>query len=830
MKLTLDPGAAALLDALHAAGYAAYAVGGCVRDSLLGRTAHDWDLCTSALPQQVMELFGTEQCIPTGLQHGTVTIKYGGQLYETTTFRTEGSYTDGRHPDEVRFVPDVREDLARRDFTINAMAYNEAEGLVDPFGGQGDLQNGLLRAVGEPQQRFTEDALRILRLYRFAARFGFALDAATARAARQLAPHLDCISAERIQEELAKLLAAPQPGAYLEPAVLAVVLPELTPAALEAAKPVVDACPAGEENLPVRWAALLGALGEADTRRVLKRLRCSNACIEETAVLVRETAGEGVCRSFSEDRPLGWDPAAAGSRAGDGMACNSNDRRQWRKQEVAVGAAASRMRVLLNARSIRWVPQPVLVSEEKAPGTQAPPHQCMTSTLLFRDKLSFGGTQRMQTYTTQMDAARKGIITPEMEIVAKKEYRTTEEIRQWVAEGKVAIPANKHHKCLNPEGVGSMLRTKINVNLGVSRDCKDYNIEMQKVMSAVNMGAEAIMDLSSHGNTQPFRQKLTHECPVMIGTVPVYDSVIHYQRDLAELTAQDFIDVVRLHAEDGVDFVTLHCGITRKTIEQIRKHKRKMNIVSRGGSLVFAWMSMTGNENPFYEHFDEICEICAEHDVTISLGDACRPGCLADATDVCQIEELVRLGELTKRAWAHNVQVMVEGPGHVPLNQVAANMEVQKSICMGAPFYVLGPLVTDIAPGYDHITAAIGGAVAAASGAAFLCYVTPAEHLALPNVDDVKQGIVASKIAAHAADIAKGIPHARDIDDKMGDARRVLDWDAQFACALDPETAKAIRDARLPEDDHSDTCSMCGKFCAVRSMNKALAGEYIDIL
>ncbi len=317
MKLTLDPGAAALLDALHAAGYAAYAVGGCVRDSLLGRTAHDWDLCTSALPQQVMELFGAEQCIPTGLQHGTVTIKYGGQLYETTTFRTEGSYTDGRHPDAVQFVPDVREDLARRDFTINAMAYNEAEGLVDPFGGQKDLQNGLLRAVGEPQQRFTEDALRILRLYRFAARFGFALDAATARAARQLAPHLDCISAERIQEELAKLLAAPQPGAYLEPAVLAVVLPELTPESLTAAKPVVDACPAGEENLPVRWAALLGTLGEADTRRVLKRLRCSNTCIEETAVLVRETAEQGVCGSFLLGHESGHSiarPTACGSR------------------------------------------------------------------------------------------------------------------------------------------------------------------------------------------------------------------------------------------------------------------------------------------------------------------------------------------------------------------------------------------------------------------------------------------------------------------------------------------------------------------------------------
>ena len=436
----------------------------------------------------------------------------------------------------------------------------------------------------------------------------------------------------------------------------------------------------------------------------------------------------------------------------------------------------------------------------------------------------------MENYTTQMDAARKGINTPQMKIVAKKEHMAVEALRDLVAKGQVAICANKKHTCLNPEGVGSMLRTKINVNLGVSRDCKDYNIEMEKVMSAVNMGAEAIMDLSSHGNTQPFRQKLTSECPAMIGTVPIYDSVIHYQRDLAELTAKDFIDVVRLHAEDGVDFVTLHCGITRKTIDQIKKHKRKMNIVSRGGSLVFAWMSMTGQENPFYEYFDEILDICEEYDVTISLGDACRPGCLADATDVCQIEELVRLGELTKRAWAHNVQVMVEGPGHVPLNQIAANMEVQKTLCMGAPFYVLGPLVTDIAPGYDHITSAIGGAVAAMNGAAFLCYVTPAEHLALPNVYVVKQGIISSKIAANAAYIAKCIPGARDIDDKMADARRVLDWDAQYACALDPATAKAIRDSRMPEDDHSDTCSMCGKFCAVRSMNKALADEYIDIL
>ena len=352
--------------------------------------------------------------------------------------------------------------------------------------------------------------------------------------------------------------------------------------------------------------------------------------------------------------------------------------------------------------------------------------------------------------------------------------------------GKVVICANRHHKCIDPEGVGSMLRTKINVNLGISRDCKDYDVEMEKVMAAVDMGAHAIMDLSSHGSTIPFRRKLTAECPAMIGTVPVYDSVIHYQRDLATLTAKDFIDVVRLHAEDGVDFVTLHCGITRKTIEQIGKHKRKMNIVSRGGSLVFAWMCMTGEENPFYEYYDEILEICREHDVTISLSDACRPGCLADASDVCQIEELVRLGELTKRAWARDVQVMVEGPGHMPMDQIAANMKIQQTICMGAPFYVLGPLVTDIAPGYDHITSAIGGAIAAQNGAAFLCYVTPAEHLALPNVEDVGQGIIASKIAAHAADIAKGVRGAREIDDKMADARRVLDWDAQWECAIDP--------------------------------------------
>ena len=429
-----------------------------------------------------------------------------------------------------------------------------------------------------------------------------------------------------------------------------------------------------------------------------------------------------------------------------------------------------------------------------------------------------------------MEAARKGIITPEIKTVAEKEGRDAEFIRQMVAEGKVAIPANRNHKCLDPNGVGSMLKTKINVNLGVSRDCKDINVELQKVQRAADLGAEAIMDLSSHGDTEPFRKMLCEKCRAMIGTVPIYDSVIHFKRDLKELTAKDFLDVIRLHAENGVDFVTLHCGISRDTIDQIRKGKREMNIVSRGGSLVFAWMAMTGQENPFYEYYDEILEICREYDVTISLGDACRPGCLADATDRCQIEELLRLGELTERAWEKDVQVMVEGPGHVPMDQIAANMKIQQTICKGAPFYVLGPLVTDIAPGYDHITAAIGGAIAAAAGAAFLCYVTPAEHLALPNVDDVHQGIIASKIAAHAADIAKGIPGARDRDDRMAKARKKLDWDAQWLEALDPETAKAIRASRAPEDDHSETCSMCGKFCAVRSMNKALAGEVIDIL
>ena len=436
----------------------------------------------------------------------------------------------------------------------------------------------------------------------------------------------------------------------------------------------------------------------------------------------------------------------------------------------------------------------------------------------------------MREYTTQMDAARKGIVTKEMEAAAKKEQMAPEELRALIAEGKAIIPCNKLHTSIVPNAIGSMLKTKINVNLGTSRDWKDIDMELEKVRDAVNMGAESIMDLSSFGDTQKFRRKLTTECPAMIGTVPIYDAVVYYHKPLKEITSEEWIKIVEMHAQDGVDFMTIHVGINRNTAKRFKDAKRLTNIVSRGGSIIFAWMEMTGEENPFYEHYERILDICREYDVTLSLGDACRPGCLEDASDISQMEELITLAELTRRAWEKDVQVMIEGPGHMPLDQIAANMKIQQTVCKGAPFYVLGPLVTDIAPGYDHITAAIGGAVAAMNGAAFLCYVTPAEHLALPNVEDVKQGIIASKIAAHAADIAKGIPHARDIDDKMADARRVLDWDAQFACALDPETAKAIRDDRLPEDDHSDTCSMCGKFCAVRSMNKALAGEHIDIL
>lgn len=430
-------------------------------------------------------------------------------------------------------------------------------------------------------------------------------------------------------------------------------------------------------------------------------------------------------------------------------------------------------------------------------------------------------------YTTQMNAARQGIITDEMRTVAEKEGIAPEKLMEYVAAGTAIIPCNKNHKAISPAGVGPMLKTKINVNLGTSRDCKDLNMELEKVQSAVDMGAEAIMDLSSCGDTQKFRRLLTEKCPAMIGTVPIYDAVVYYHKPLIQITTDEWIDIVKMHAQDGVDFMTIHCGINKETAVKFKRNKRLMNIVSRGGSIIFAWMEMTGNENPFYERFDEILDICQQYDVTLSLGDACRPGCIMDATDAPQIEELITLGELTKRAWEKDVQVMIEGPGHMPLNQIAANMEIEKTLCHGAPFYVLGPLVTDIAPGYDHITAAIGGAVAAMNGAAFLCYVTPAEHLRLPDLDDVKEGIIASKIAAHAADIAKGLPGATDWDLKMDKARKVLDWEKMFDVAIDPEKARRYRESSKPEKE--DTCSMCGNFCAVKNMNRILDGEIVSI-
>ena len=430
-------------------------------------------------------------------------------------------------------------------------------------------------------------------------------------------------------------------------------------------------------------------------------------------------------------------------------------------------------------------------------------------------------------YTTQMNAARQGIITPEMEAVAKKEQISAEELRELMAQGKAVIPANKLHTCLEPNGIGSMLKTKINVNLGTSRDWKDLDMELEKVNDAVKMGAESIMDLSSFGDTQKFRRKLTSQCPAIIGTVPIYDAVVYYHKPLKEITSQEWIDIVEMHAKDGVDFMTIHVGINKATAGRFKKNKRLTNIVSRGGSIIFAWMEMTGEENPFYEHFDHILEICQQYDVTLSLGDACGPGCIADAGDISQIEELVTLGELTKQAWEKDVQVIIEGPGHMALNQIEANMKIQQTLCQGAPFYVLGPLVTDIAPGYDHITAAIGGAIAAANGASFLCYVTPAEHLRLPDVDDVKEGIIASKIAAHAADIAKGIKGAADWDRQMSTARKNLDWEEMFRLAIDPEKARRYRAQAKPEKE--DTCSMCGNFCAVKNMNRILEGEIVSI-
>ena len=428
---------------------------------------------------------------------------------------------------------------------------------------------------------------------------------------------------------------------------------------------------------------------------------------------------------------------------------------------------------------------------------------------------------------TQIDAARRGEITPQIAQVAKDEFRDPEFVRDGVAAGRIAIPANINHPNLRACGVGEGLRTKVNVNLGISGDIQDAPQEWEKVAIAEKYGADAIMDRSNSGKTRGFRRQLIEKTPLMVGTVPMYDAIGYLETPLVKLTGDDLLRVVRAHAEDGVDFMTIHAGFNRRVLDTFMETGRLTNIVSRGGSLLFGWMMTTGKENPFYERFDEVLEICHEYDVTISLGDACRGGSTYDATDASEVAELVELGKLTKRAWDAGVQVVVEGPGHMALDEVAANMKLQKRLCHNAPFYVLGPLVTDIAPGYDHITAAIGGAVAASTGADWLCYVTPAEHLRLPDANDVREGLVATRIAAHAADIAKGVPHARDIDNKMSAARRRVDWDGMWECALDPERAQEILAQAPPSED--GTCTMCGKMCAARTVNRIMEGLTIDL-
>jgi len=431
-------------------------------------------------------------------------------------------------------------------------------------------------------------------------------------------------------------------------------------------------------------------------------------------------------------------------------------------------------------------------------------------------------------YTTQMDAAKKGIVTKEMKIVAEKEYMSVDVLMEKMAKGHIVIPANKLHANLDPEGVGEGLRTKINVNLGISKDCPDIEPEMEKVRMAIEMKAEAIMDLSSFGKTEEFRQALVKTSKAMIGTVPVYDALGFYDKELKDIEAKEFLDVVEKHGRDGVDFVTVHVGMNKETAQVFERNPRLNHIVSRGGSLMYAWMKLNDAENPFFEYYDDLLDICAKYDITLSLGDAMRPGSIHDSTDASQIKELMTLGELTLRAWEKNVQVIIEGPGHMAMNEIAANMLLEKKLCHGAPFYVLGPIVTDVAPGYDHITSAIGGAIAASSGADFLCYVTPAEHLRLPTLEDMQEGIIATRIAAHAADIAKGIPKAREWDNKMSAARQKLDWEGMFKLAMDPVKASRYRHESVPE--HDDTCTMCGKMCSMRNMNRIMEGKSLNIL
>ena len=422
---------------------------------------------------------------------------------------------------------------------------------------------------------------------------------------------------------------------------------------------------------------------------------------------------------------------------------------------------------------------------------------------------------------TQMQAARAGKITEAMKEVAAQERQSPETIRERVAKGTVAICANPNHTGVKPAGVGEGLRVKVNANIGTSSDFPDLAPELEKLKEAVRCGADAVMDLSTGDNIGASRRAIIGQSPVMVGTVPIYEATVTAMKErgaVVDMKAEDLLRAIEGQAKDGADFMTLHCGLTREAIARLHRQGRVMDVVSRGGSFITGWMLHNEKENPLYENYDTILDICEKYDVTISLGDGLRPGCLADATDRAQIAELMTLGELVDRAWARGVQVMVEGPGHVPFDQIAANMKLEKQLCHGAPFYVLGPLVTDIAPGYDHITSAIGGTMAAVHGADFLCYVTPAEHLALPTLQDVHDGVIASRIAAHAADIVKGVPGAAEWDLSMARARKALDWEAQMDLAIDSETARAKRAWREAAD--TDACSMCGNYCAVKIVNQ----------
>ena len=428
-----------------------------------------------------------------------------------------------------------------------------------------------------------------------------------------------------------------------------------------------------------------------------------------------------------------------------------------------------------------------------------------------------------------IEDARKNIITPEMEQVAATEGVSAEYIRQAIAEGHVIIPLNRNHRSIKPMGIGRGLKTKINANIGTSKDCMDVEEELKKLSVAIAAGADTIMDLSTGGNIDDVRKVIVRASTVPVGTVPIYQAAIEAagrKKAMVEMTVDEIFKVIERHAEDGIDFITVHCGLTREAARRLKKEGRLMDVVSRGGAFTIEWMAYNKKENPLYQYYDRLLELARSYDLTLSLGDGMRPGSIADATDRAQVQELIVLGELAQRALEKDVQVMIEGPGHVPINQIETNIMLQKQLCHGAPFYVLGPLVTDAAPGYDHITSAIGGAIAASYGADFLCYVTPSEHLRLPTIEDVREGVIASKIAAHAGDIAKGVPGAMERDITMSRCRKMLDWKGQIKTALDPVKAQALRDSRTPAED--DVCTMCGEFCAIKILNKEKTWDFGD--